>query len=254
MEMPAPFGTGISAVIGRLEDLLRSFSPDDARRHFCAAYCRTTGAVRDALGSGRFADEEWVEAWDVAFARRYLDAIALADRGEPPPAPWQVAFRVGLERPALPPLRHVLLGINAHVNFDLPQALLDVTSDEAFDDPQALASKKRDHRAIDGVIAARVAAEDTELVAATPGLGTIDRLLGPLNRLGTKHFLREARGKVWSNALQLARARREGDEELRLVVSELSGRSVAKLEQLLAPGPVLLRLAAFGFGTELGRR
>ena len=39
------------------------------------------------------------------------------------PRPWRLAF----EAPAdLPALRQVLLGINAHVNYDLPQALLAV--------------------------------------------------------------------------------------------------------------------------------
>ena len=43
--------------------------------------------------------------------------------------PWRLAFDAPAELPAL---RHVLLGINAHVNYDLPQALLAVISDEDF--------------------------------------------------------------------------------------------------------------------------
>ena len=77
----------------------------------------------------------WVERWDVAFAGLYLDALRAALAGSRPTRPWDVAFGA----PAgLPPLRHVLLGMNAHINYDLPQALLAVITDEEFDDPALL--------------------------------------------------------------------------------------------------------------------
>jgi hypothetical protein len=60
----------------------------------------------------RFEDPDWVQRWDVAFAQLYLDAGDAASR------PWRLAFSAPAE---LPPLRHVLLGINAHLNYDLPQ-------------------------------------------------------------------------------------------------------------------------------------
>ena len=94
------------------------------------------------------------------FADLYLDALEgdLAGRG--PSRPWAIAFGA----PAgLPPLRHVLLGMNAHINYDLPQALVAVISDEQFDDAALLARREADHRAIDEVLAARVAAEGDEL-------------------------------------------------------------------------------------------
>jgi hypothetical protein len=46
----------------------------------------------------------------------------------------------------------VLLGMNAHINYDLPQALIAVISDEQFDDPALLARRESDHRAIDQVL------------------------------------------------------------------------------------------------------
>ena len=77
-------------------------------------------------------------------------------------------------RPAdLPPLRHVLLGINAHVNYDLPQALLAVISDDDFTDPVLIGRRQRDHERIDAVLASRVADEDGMLGP----LSVLDRLL-----------------------------------------------------------------------------
>ena len=86
-----------------------------------------------AVDGGLFEDPAWVERWDVAFAGLYLDAPRRRPgRRRAVPRPWRLAF----DAPAdLPALRHVLLGINAHVNYDLPQALLAVISDADFADP-----------------------------------------------------------------------------------------------------------------------
>src|SRR5258707_11313180 len=127
---------GIDALIERMAGLLGPLEETgDARRFFHATYLRTTRAVRDALHAGRFSDPEWVERWDVAFADRYLDALTADSAGAPVSRPWAVAFRAAREQPAAPALRHVLLGMNAHINYDLPQALLAVISPGAFADP-----------------------------------------------------------------------------------------------------------------------
>ena len=175
-------------------------------------------------------------------------ALVAALAGREPTRPWAIAFGAPADLPAL---RHVLLGMNAHINFDLPQALVAVISDEQFDDPVLLARRKADHRAIDTVLAARVAAEDDELTAISGPGSLLDRLLRPLNQLSTKRFLREAREKVWANAIVLSRARRQGPGAYAAVLAQLEELSAAKLAALEAPGPVLLRLAATGFGVRL---
>src|SRR6478672_966353 len=122
---------GIAAVVAAMQARLDALTPDqEARREFLSTYQRTTAAVGKAIADGAFEDPDWVEAWDVAFAHLYLDALDadLADTGRVP-RPWRLAFDAP---PELPALRHVLLGINAHINYDLPQALLAVISDEEF--------------------------------------------------------------------------------------------------------------------------
>jgi hypothetical protein len=220
----------------------RAVLPAAHLRFFLNTYRRTTLAVGAALDAGRFEDPDWVQRWDVAFAELYLAAL-----DAPVPArPWRLAFSA---RPELPPLRHVLLGINAHVNYDLPQALLAVISDAEFDDAELLAARRRDHERIDGVLAARVGAEDVELSAA--GKTPLDRVLTPFNRLGTKRFLRESRQKVWHNTLELQQARVAGETAYRTRLAELEVLSAARIADLLAPGQVLLRLAVAGFGVTL---
>jgi hypothetical protein len=220
------------------------------RRHrsqFLGTYLRTTEEVGRAIMAGAFQDARWVERWDVAFAELYLqafDADAAGDTGQVS-RPWQLAFAAA---PELPALRHLLLGINAHVNYDLPQALLAVIPDQDWDNPALMATRRADHERIDGLLASRVKAEDAAL--GDP-LRLIDRALQPLNRLSSKRFLREAREKVWLNTTELQQARVAGPERYAHRLAELEVLSAARIADLLRPGQVILRLAVAGFGVVL---
>ncbi len=239
----------IDELIARMAAMLEPLQAEgDRRRYFHATYQRTTIAVAEQIRRGGFADPAWVERWDIAFAGLYLDALEAARAGRRPSRPWEIAFGA----PAgLPPLRHVLLGMNAHINYDLPQALLAVITDEEFGDAATLARREADHQAIDGVLASRVAAEDDELTRLSGTPPPLDRLLKPLSRLGTQRFLREARVKVWANAIALNQARGQGPGAYAARLAELEELSAARVMALQAPGQVLLKLAATGFGVRL---
>jgi hypothetical protein len=88
-------------------------------------------------------------------------------------------------------------------------------------------------------------------VARVPRPQLLDRLLKPFNRLGTQRFLREARAKVWANAIALNQARGQGPGVYAARLAELEELSAAKVTALQAPGQVLLKLAATGFGVRL---
>jgi Family of unknown function (DUF5995) len=243
----------IDSVVARMTALLDELAgAGDARAAFHATYLRTTQAVAAALRAGAFLDGGWVERWDVAFAGLYLDALEADRRGEPVPRPWSVAFAAASGERSLPALRHVLLGMNAHINYDLPQALLAVISDAEFDDPALLARREADHRKIDEVLSARVRAEDDELRALAAARSWRDDALQPLNRAATRRFLRESRAKVWANAAALSRSRRQGEEAYAARLAQLEELSATRVADLERPGPVLLRLAAGGFGVLLG--
>src|SRR5260370_5934240 len=151
----------IEDLIARMAALLESLQDSgDRRRYFQGTYQGPPMGVAEELKRGGFVDPEWVERWDVAFAALYLDALQAALAGREPTRPWAIAFAA----PAgLPALRHVLLGMNAHINFDLPQALLAVITDEQFDDPALLERREADHKAIHTALAPPGAAHDAAL-------------------------------------------------------------------------------------------
>ena len=247
----------IDDLLGRMQELLTPLrEAGDERQHFLATYLRTTLAVKREIehpSLGGFVDPEWSEAWDIVFADLYLDALRAWNSKGVAPGPWQIAFEGANAPPRVPPIRHLLLGMNAHINYDLPQALLAVISDDEFDDPALVARRGRDHEHIDLILSSRVPLEDRELQKVErPGDRTVlDRLHTPFNRAGTRRFLKEARGKVWRNAHALAAARRQGPAQLAARIEQLGELSAARVADLRRPGQVILRLARDGFGVLL---
>lgn len=170
-----------------------------------------------AIEDGFFEDPVWVEAWDVQAANVYLDALEADLEGRP---------------------------------YDVAQALLAVISDDELADPDRLARRHRDHTRIDRVVTSRVDAEDRELATHSARvLG--DRMLQPLNRWSARRCPSEARRKVWHNTLELRRARLVGPETLGHRLSELEKLSADRIDDLLAPGQVIIRLAVVGSGVVL---
>jgi hypothetical protein len=242
----------IDVLIERMQRIGAEIPAADPLRIFHGTYTRITEAVRDEIRRGGFSDNEWTERWDVAFAGLYLRALDQWRSGISPSGPWKIALDA-TKGPHLPPLRHVLLGINAHINLDLPQALLAVITDAEFETPAVIVKRSADHVHIDTILSSRVAAEDQELkkLEMSGDSTLIDRLLTPFNRLGTKRFLREAREKVWHNARVLSDARRQGPDVLASRIGELERLASTRVEQLTRPGQVLLELTRNGFGVLL---
>ena len=224
----------------------------DERQHFHCTYLRTTKAVKEEIAVGGFVDPEWTERWDLAFADLYLSAFeGWEARGEAS-GPWRVAFEAARD-PRISPLRHVLLGINAHVNYDLPQALVAVITDEEFQDADLLRRRAADHARVDSILVRRVPEEDKELakVEERGDRTAIDRLMQPFNRAGTKRFLREAREKVWHNAKRLSEARVRGPVEYRDTLARLEELCRERVSDLVTPRFVIVYLARRGFGVTL---
>ena len=240
----------VAALVARMESLLAPLEESrDPARFFLGTYLRTTVAVGAALDAGRFEDPTWVAAWDVDFACFYLDAVELHRKApDAVAAPWRRAFGADA---GLPPEAHVLLGMNAHINFDLPQSLIAVIPPEDFGSPSLLDRRRRDHERIDDVLAGRVGEEDLALQRVGGRRTLVDRLLTPVNRQASRLFLREARRKVWANTRALHTARVEGPGAYAVRVADLEAVSAERVADLLRPGPVLVRLALHGFGVTL---
>ena len=107
-------------------DRLASVCDHDAI--FSLAYLRTTEEYRRAATTpGFFEDPKFVNHEDAVFARYYFDAFDAWHRGDAAatPAAWQVAFSAADGR-QVDANTNALLGINAHIQRDLPYVLWEI--------------------------------------------------------------------------------------------------------------------------------
>jgi hypothetical protein len=257
----APAGTGLNmprhtSLIARMEEVdRRLIAENDERRHFHGAYLRSTQAVLEEAEAGRFEDPRWAERWGLAFAELYMNAFTTWETGGEPPGPWRVAFDASRDA-QLPPVRHALLGINAHINYDLPQALLAVIDGDELRDAAIMERRAADHAHVDSILVRRVSTEDRRIASVEdPGdRSIIDRLMSPFNRAGTRRFLKEGRRKVWRNTRILGEARRAGPEAYAADLQRLEALCEERVADLVESRFVIMRLARHGFGVELAAR
>jgi hypothetical protein len=96
----------------------------DGLKWFNWLYLQVTRAVEARVAANGFQDPEWLAALDVEFAGLYFGALkaALSGVGSVPDC-WQVL----LDRRgdfAVARIQFALAGINAHINHDLPEAIV----------------------------------------------------------------------------------------------------------------------------------
>lgn len=246
-------GAAVADLVDRMAAATAALDAAQApQRHFCGLYLRSTRSMQAELAGGRFSDADWVERLTLAFAALHLDALERWRAGDDVPLTWQLAFEAP---PGLSPLVHQLVGLNAHLNHDLPQALLQVDGDGPADEDRA-ALRHDDFRRIDQVMLRRLPEEHRRLRAlgGPASAEVLARLLYPLNTLASRRWLVAARRSVWHNAGELSVARAAGPAELARRLADLDVLCAAKVTELLRPGQVLLRLGLVGFGVTLPPR
>jgi Family of unknown function (DUF5995) len=118
----------VADVLWLLEDIQTVCAAGDGLRWFNGLYLQVTQAVqaRAALqgtGSGGFADPAWIASLDVVFANFYFAAVKSSLSGEATPGCWQAMFAVRND-PAIARIQFAMAGMNAHINHDLPQAVV----------------------------------------------------------------------------------------------------------------------------------
>lgn len=111
-------------VIERTIDEIRTIAleADDAAGYFPAVYVGVTGNIAAGIRDHRFDDGERMERLVDAFAGYYIRA---RHARIPVPRCWQATWDVAAD-PNLVIVQHLLLGINAHVNHDLAQAIVEI--------------------------------------------------------------------------------------------------------------------------------
>ena len=205
---------------------------------FLTLYGIVSSEMRDRVNQRAFADPEWVHRYAVAFANLYLHALEEYDAGRlgNVPKAWRLCFDAAKAGKGLV-LQDMLLGVNAHVNSDLPFALSAVSIDPDRE------LRYRDHSAVNEVLGSVTERATAKLAALyAPGLTHMDDCAGELDEMASSFSLQVARDSAWESAVALANARNGAE---RALVSKLIGsRATVLARLLLAPSLSPATLAA----------
>lgn len=197
----SPFET-VDGTLDRLRELEGVFrSATDRRSVFLTVYTQMTTAVRDGVESGFFDDPAWVRRYLVAFANDYRSALVRYERGQRRSVapPWRQAFDSSLGGATLI-LQDALLGVNAHINYDLTYTLerIGITPNRR--------SKLRDHNRINEILERLVDAVQDALVSvySSDAVDDLDSLFGSVDESLAYYGLKEGRRFAWQNAVLLS--------------------------------------------------
>ena len=196
---PDPHPCTIDEVVIALDQIIaQSIQTRSRQGYFAALYRVVTVAVRDGIRSGGvFEDGARMERLDVAFVNRYLAAWQRRQQGLAPARCWEVAFAAtGSRRPII--LQHLLLGMNAHINYDLGIAAASVCPGEE------IRGLERDFMAINTVLAGLVEQVRREIGALSPWIRVVDKLSGRADDALVNFSMKRARDAAWELALCLA--------------------------------------------------
>lgn len=195
---PVTPASSIEEVLDRMGRIGAALAADDGIALFNALYLRTTQSVFEAVAGMTFEDKPFMERLDVVFANRYfaaLDAWARGDEGATPES-WEALFESHTRRDVAP-LQFAVAGMNAHINFDLSQSVVDTCRERGVE----LASgspQHRDYLAINDVLAR------TEPMVkdwfAKGLVARLDRAMGHTDDEAALWSIRRAREAAWASA------------------------------------------------------
>ena len=209
-----------------MEALGGALAPADGLACFNRMYLEVTQQVHARLGQGFFADPVFTTHLDVAFAGLYFAAAdAAAD-----PAAVPLAWRPLVEQRAntgIEPVQFALAGMNAHINHDLPLAVV-ATCAALATSPEA-GAHFADYQKVDQLLDA--AEQSVRQSFETAAELAVDRHLAAVNSLIANWTINSARDLAWNNSLLLWEVR--DNEFARGLLADCLAASAALSSRLL---------------------
>ncbi len=201
-----PSGSGpprIAEVIRRLKAVEASAPASDGVVCFARLYREVTEGVRAELTREGFADTSFLEALDVQFAELFFSALDFYGREPARTPPAWVPLFAQRSRRGIAPLQFALAGMNAHINRDLPVALVTTCRELGLE----LREGSREHADFERVDALLAQVEKRVKSSYLTGwLAWVDRLVHRLQRIDDVVAMWDvdrARDAAWTNAQAL---------------------------------------------------
>lgn len=173
---------------------------NDSRHVFLSCYHMMSSNMSSALQNNEFHDTVWVNELLNRFADYYFESLLCYDCGERTPEVWLNAHRACQDN-KVSKLQLLVLGVNAHINYDLVLALYDMLAPEWEDLSDAKRQERyEDHNHVNQVIAGTIdRVQDEILEPLSPSLEWIDTLFGRMDEFLISRLIASWREDVWEN-------------------------------------------------------
>jgi len=205
----------------------------DGLKWFNWLYLQVTQAVESRVDSGGFTDSAWLAELDVQFARLYFGAVKSALSGPPTPGCWQALFQRRNQTP-IARIQFALAGINAHINHDLPLAIV-ATCQATSTTPLHGTSQYNDYTALNTTLDSLV--ESAKQTLHVRLLGDALPLVSHLEDTIAAFSVSAAREAAWNNAELLWHLRAEPLFSVPFM-DTIDGLTTVAGKALLAPAPM----------------
>jgi hypothetical protein len=140
----------IPGVLQLLETIANTCVDGDGLKWFNWLYLQVTQAVENRVASGGFTDPIWLSELDVQFAQLYFNALSAALTGAPCPGCWEAMFSCR-DQNRIARIQFALAGMNAHINHDLPLAIVATCKAQQIT-PQHGTAQYNDYTALNGTL------------------------------------------------------------------------------------------------------
>ncbi|MEO7125363.1 MAG: DUF5995 family protein [Nakamurella sp.] len=191
-----PAATPIAHVIERMQALEASLPTDDGVACFNRMYLDVTQKVNQQVQTNGYADPEFMTHLDVVFAGRYFAAVD-ATSGPPSAMPvcWAPLF-AARSTAGLEPVQFALAGMNAHINFDLPMAVVATCIDLGTE--LDAGSHHDDYAKVDSLLDA--AEQSVRQSFESPDVAAVDRHVQNVLNVICNWNINAARDAAWDTA------------------------------------------------------
>lgn len=190
----------------RMAELIKEWEQrGDRRAIFLGCYALMTGNILIATKRHRFEDDEWVLSLIHHFASYYFNALeAYEGPAGTPPVAWRITHDAARD-PETMVLQNLLLGINAHVNYDLALAVTDLLDPEWTSLSSGVRkSRYHDYCQVNQIIADTVdSVQDRVVEKYAPLMEFVDILLGPIDEWFASQLINNWRDEVWQEVVAM---------------------------------------------------
>ena len=188
-------------MLQRMDENIMSWNEKNDQRHvFLSCYRMMTANMLLAIEEDKFHDREWVSKLLHHFADYYFEAVACYDCGNNVPPVWQEVHQLTMQNKLLK-VQSLMIGVNAHINYDLVLALYDLLEPDwkilsEFDREK----RYEDHYKVNEIIAATIdKVQDEVLEPSNLLMRWIDVAFGRLDEYMLSRLITNWRQDVWND-------------------------------------------------------